>query len=853
MFLLKSFYSKSVNTENKTTHMKVILTNFKCYASRQFEIAENGLTLIHGPSGIGKSTVCAAINFALYGSGNKLVKHDKTSCSVEIVFSNGSVLKRSKRPNYLTYQLSAGDETKYTDDAAQEIINRDFGSAFDVTGYLEQGSSNSFLLMSPANKSEFLERFAFRDINLSGLKEKSKALIKRNESDLLQLQGQLQLLRKLKDEVPVMNKVEFPLTQLDEDEAVAIAEEEMTFKLCSQHLQQISKSISVLEMQRREVVLLTSSKEEKEKEYEKLVTEIGFRKDEIAELSRQLKDDGEVDAMKTTLMMFNDFRKMEKLKEYISDLEKEIEKMKKVEEESFLKKKNDLSSKINLCSSKSFSYLSPSVTVTEQGIEYLQNMYLQIALIKQKLPQTDPLDVDVMNSDLAALEMQYSDIKKLVYKLESQLSILTCPSCDALLRHFDDNLVSVDDPDLVETDDLMADIFKNKRELETLAKSISQKQKEIHNTKMIISEVERVRALMSSFAKHLGVEPSDVENLWLPEKEKVFKEFIDNFKKLFASQNDLRKLGNFAVSDAILSSEKTLQKKTSEFNSLSLKVGQIQLTAEDEKLIQKEVFDQEALRKNIPPLQSKLESYFYRQRSDVRSNLEKISQSLNDLPPLEEINSKLSELLVEKSNLLCAEKHHSETLEKIKKYLDYKSFINRISSYSAQISALEQKELLLVSRLTASNKLKDLISDAEGQAITGLITSINAHARLYLDDFFPENPISVLLQPFKEVKKGASKTTKPQINVEIEYKEMTCGLDTLSGGEVARISLAYTLALAEMINTPILMLDECTSSLDADMSSIVIESIKSHMQNKTIIVIAHQAETGAYDNVITLV
>jgi len=832
--------------------MKVILTNFKCYASRTFEIDENGITLIHGPSGIGKSTVCAAINFALYGSGNKLVKHDKTSCSVEIIFSNGAVLKRSKRPNYLTYQPTSADVVKYTDDAAQEIINRDFGSAFDVTGYLEQGSSNSFLLMSPANKSEFLERFAFRDINLSGMKEKAKGLIKKNESDLLQLQGQLQMLRKLKDEVPAMDRVEFPLDGPYETEAAVIMEEERKFKMCSLLLQQITKSIAVLEMQRKEVVMLTYSKEEKEKEYEKLTTEIRSREDEILVLSEQLKDDAEVEAMKTKLMFFSEFRKMEKLKEYIFDLEKEIEKMKTFEEETFLKKKNDLSSKINLYSSRSFSFLSLSVTVTEQNIEYLQNMHLQISLIKQKLPQSDPVDLDVLTSDLAALEMQYSDIKKLVYKLESQLSILTCPSCDALLRHFDDNLVSVDDPDLVETDDLMADIFKNKKELETLAKLISQKQKEIHNTKMIICEVERVTALMSSFAQQLGVELSDVEDLWLPEKEKLFKDFVDNFKKLFSSQNDLKKLGNFALSEAVLSSERTLQKKTSEFNSLSLKVGQIQMTAEDEKSIQKDVFDQEALRKNIPPLQSKLENYFYRQRSELKNNIENISRSLNDLPLPDEINSKISELYLEKSNLVSAEKHHSENLEKIKKYLDYKSFIERISSYSAQITSIEQKEKHLVSRLTASNKLRNLISDAEGQAITGLITSINAHARLFLDDFFPENPISVVLQPFKEVKKGATKSTKPQINVEIEYKEMTCGLDTLSGGEVARISLAYTLALAEMINTPILMLDECTSSLDADMSSIVMESIKTHMQNRTIIVIAHQAETGAYDNVITL-
>ena len=100
-------------------------------------------------------------------------------------------------------------------------------------------------------------------------------------------------------------------------------------------------------------------------------------------------------------------------------------------------------------------------------------------------------------------------------------------------------------------------------------------------------------------------------------------------------------------------------------------------------------------------------------------------------------------------------------------------------------------------------------------AITNIIDTINTHARGYLDCFFVDNPISVQLVPFKETKK----ITKPCINMIIEYKGMECDLTMLSGGELSRVVLAYTLALSEMFNTPLLLLDECTSSLDQDLTN----------------------------------
>ena len=106
----------------------------------------------------------------------------------------------------------------------------------------------------------------------------------------------------------------------------------------------------------------------------------------------------------------------------------------------------------------------------------------------------------------------------------------------------------------------------------------------------------------------------------------------------------------------------------------------------------------------------------------------------------------------------------------------------------------------------------------------------------------------VELQPFKETKNN----TKPQININIEYKGMEADLSMLSGGELSRVNLAYTIALAEMFNIPLLLLDECTASLDEDLTNTVFETIRESFNGKITLIIAHQIIKGQFDKVINL-
>jgi DNA repair exonuclease SbcCD ATPase subunit len=212
--------------------------------------------------------------------------------------------------------------------------------------------------------------------------------------------------------------------------------------------------------------------------------------------------------------------------------------------------------------------------------------------------------------------------------------------------------------------------------------------------------------------------------------------------------------------------------------------------------------------------------------------LESISKAENELESLESDLTK-----------------HSTNLQRIEKYKEYQASKKAYEGWIMKRNDLELQEKEDRLKYAAASNLLDKILEAESISILTIINSINTHAQLYLDHFFTDNPISIKLLTFKESKKSVS---KPQINLAIEYKGMECDTSTLSGGELARVVLAFTLALAEMFNTPLILLDECTASLDESLSTAIINSIKDNFSNKLVIVISHQNVCGIYDRNIMI-
>ena len=199
-------------------------------------------------------------------------------------------------------------------------------------------------------------------------------------------------------------------------------------------------------------------------------------------------------------------------------------------------------------------------------------------------------------------------------------------------------------------------------------------------------------------------------------------------------------------------------------------------------------------------------------------------------------------------NLQVKKKNNEKIIHDIEEWEKYQTEIENYNGWKMKVKELELLEKNARNEYASATKMKDKILEAESIAMINIIDSINTHARVYLDCFFPDNPISVNLQTFKETKKS----TKPQINIEIEYKGMESDINMLSGGELSRVILAYTMALAEMFNTPLLLLDECTSSLDQELTETVFTAIRENFNGKLTLLIAHQVVTGVFNKIIKL-
>lgn len=157
----------------------------------------------------------------------------------------------------------------------------------------------------------------------------------------------------------------------------------------------------------------------------------------------------------------------------------------------------------------------------------------------------------------------------------------------------------------------------------------------------------------------------------------------------------------------------------------------------------------------------------------------------------------------------------------------------------SKVDAAETKRKEYEITVPLAVHLQELVAKAERESVKETVEILNLYVQSYLDKFADHIQVYLVFD-------GARLTTEVQL-----HGAYDTDIHSLSGGEVARVILAFTLALAEMNHVRLLMLDESVASLDQDTTTTVIETIKQNYSGK-VICIAHQTMTGIFDNVIEL-
>jgi DNA repair exonuclease SbcCD ATPase subunit len=822
--------------------MKIHLINFLCYVDSKFDFGKEGLTLISGSSGAGKSSILKGIFFALFGEGNKVQHYGKTSCSVELEFDDpletGETLKivRTKRPNHLVIN------DVYEDAAAQEIINKRFGSTFKTSGYIQQNNLSSFILMSPIDKLGFLEQFAFQDVDLGKIKGRCKSVISETYDELLSTTAQLDMSSKVLEEMQLGEEVIFPLKNSkggklsEKNRAIAIKNEHTKYKnniilLGKLNTDKETNQAKLVDL--KMLITVFDAKWESIRGIDKRLEKL-----EIEESKLSYIGDEEIKILQEKLRQITAKKEFVKLQSIYQDNMEKLQTMALGEMENYEKQRDSLVDNL---------WKEYTKTDLESTLEELTTCLSDCETIQKLQARLGKIDVDeeMIISEKSRLKTQQEELDKLK-KLAKQTKYYNCPQCQSKLHFVEEQLV-------------LSDSYIENMSLEEIEKKIAENIDIISDLEEVINEGEQKLAIKLRLQK-------DITNLMeqydeIPEI-KSLKEDISYLQEYRVNQTinekNLRQI-NHNIENKIFSHSYNNFKK--ETDNLREKLENLSIPT-----IEEEVYDEEELRSTIMEQKqinvdmgkiANTKQELMAEKQEYLNDISRHQKEFNegcegdiDFEKMREIIENKIEKIIEKiTTLESSNQIHKNNIDLIEKWEIWYQEKKKYDEWVEKCKSLKTREKEARKKYTAAMTLKTKILEAESIAIGNIIDTINMHSREYLDCFFPENPISVQLQAFKENKKTAA---KPCINILIEYKGMECDINMLSGGELARVVLAYTLALSEIFNTPILLLDECTASLDQELTNVVFDGIRENFKGKLVLIIAHQIIMGTFDKIISL-
>ena len=767
--------------------MKITLKNFRCWDQKELELGEEGLTLLSGQSGAGKSTILMAIYFALFGVGKKISsKEGKTKVVLEI---KDLKIERTKRPNRLIVKNSTGE---WQDDVAQSIINNEFGSHFDVSCYLNQQGENSFVKMSPIDKLSFLEKFSINDFDIQSLKKKLKHITSVEKENWIRHQSSFEMVQNVLNEciLPEPPSKSKPIEMKDEGFIDRPIEQELweTKTLCKE----VKNRTATV---KNENIILNELQ------------------DKLSELENKNKGDVVLSKIKHKIKMCSEKRKYTVLQEQYEDTKKMIENEIESSKKTIEKRIDELQSKEPEYSCSELKKQIENIEIRNQEQTSVNNLKNRIDKLSSKIKPVDVL-----------IENRIKTVEELKGKTTNRIKVFNCPCCSekVVLSSEKSSSLEVYDPEKHVINDTSSTLT-----VEELRERIIKIDNALQKQEFIQQQIKELEDELKDYSVDIAGEEVDVSTL--RDKLNMENNRIRKLEKLIE-----RRDGDYKSSTLIMLEEKlhTIRNKIDELPCFSDE-NEIDNEIDNEDELRNEYEEQKRIRTEILTINNQIENTSRR----ILEQTEQTEQSKKEhtLKWGKIRNPNKLKILLERQKL------SREWIEWEKEKQNWDNKNTKVTEERIKVDDSNK-------RYTATLKLKEKILRSESLILNNMVENINIHAQEWLDLFFPDTPLHSTLKTWKTNKKG----TKPTIDIEIQYKDREIDVNSLSGGEFARLTLAYTLALSDVFKSPLIMLDECTASLDEELSSTVFDSIKDKFSSKLALIIAHQVVKGDFDTVINL-
>lgn len=879
------------------------LTNFRCHRKQNFEFPLNGLILLDGPKGAGKSTIFQAMFYALYANVAKPYSFTTNTCKVKLIGPDIEII-RTNKPNRVvtTVWSNQKDKKTYEDAEAQGVINDKFGdlNEFLAGSYIRQKKSDFFLSMTAGQQLDLINAITFSDNTQETLNNKLKSKIQQSERDLSTSETKVEAFELQLSKLPLAAEMENPLmgTTLEE---VENNEENTRHQIKDAHkkldavLQQIKKlnTISQLfvKIRQYEEELLQLPKpdhQETQAKYQKIYSrfsELDFelkqwdKLDTLLENQKILGNETEIinltnniqllqlnqspDDTDTQTSYANYFQRIKELKSELIQWEKLEQLSKMVIDQSDIDQLEEKCDEIeiNLMEESQFLDLTAKYSKNKQDAELYQTTNQKYQhMLDTQIPH-------FITTNWTNAKNIYNLVAKELEKSKDD-QVWECPKCLTHLSIIDGLLAVVDRElcqpyseheikELTEIHNFLQKAYKILRTTPPSMESLSEMSKLIEQDKKINVELEVLEIQLADRKQKLEkvqTEMTQKRKLLAHQSKAVVEKLLEEKMEIEYESFNIYKQTQKNKQDTIDRVKQQLDQSKAKQIHIQTEINnrRKQLTFQSRNLLEDEL---DRIDQQLPEEYTTF-SLYQKAQERMTGNITKIQAALSyektqivtNLPTNDELQAEAHHI----QEITSRFELQLEEYSKIKKnYYQYQAWLQRSTiQKTIHLHKATSKEIGLV--LQSLYNIRDCMRTAALLSLTKTIQAINSNLEFYLEKMFVE-PINVKIQDGKQTGKGKNIKMQNKINIQItlnnqEYDDPS----QLSGGESDTINLALILSINDVVGSKILLLDESLSAMDGESNADILTFLRQNSKDKLILVTSHECVKGLFDDIITV-